>query len=112
MNSSVAPRLRRGRRWVQLLVALLVTAVGLPALTPTLSVKEYVHTAWKEADGGALPAINGITQAADGYLWLATAKGLFRFDGTKFVHWTPPARDSLPDEDFRQIESTGEGLWV
>ena len=33
--------------------------------------------------------VRAIAQTPDGYLWLATNTGLFRFDGIRFVLWDP-----------------------
>ena len=40
-------------------------------------------------------AIIAIAQSADGYLWLATADDLVRFDGVRAVPWQPPGGESL-----------------
>ena len=37
-----------------------------------------------------------IAQTPDGYLWLGTEFGLFRFDGVRPVPWTPPGSERLP----------------
>lgn len=41
-------------------------------------------------------APNAITQTADGYLWIGTEDGLWRFDGVRFVAWNPPAGQQYP----------------
>ncbi len=55
------------------------------ALSPALSVHQYLHSSWMEMDGEAIPAIQKIVQAADGYLWLGTDHGLLRFNGLRFA---------------------------
>ena len=50
----------------------------------------HVHTRWLVKDG-APPSIRGIAQTPDGWLWLASSAGLFRFDGVKFTQYRPPA---------------------
>ena len=76
----------------------LLTVATRPAhaLDPTRRISQYGHTAWRIQDGflGASP--NAIAQTADGYLWIGTEAGLVRFDGVRFVPWTPPSGQALP----------------
>ena len=52
------------------------------ALDPTRSVAQFHHTSWTVADG--MPAdIWAITQTQDGYLFLGSVNGLYRFDGVR-----------------------------
>jgi signal transduction histidine kinase/ligand-binding sensor domain-containing protein len=53
-------------------------AAGLP---PGLS--EFKHEAWP-LSRGAPSRINAITQTPDGFLWIGSVEGLFRFDGVSF----------------------------
>ncbi|TQK04725.1 sensor histidine kinase [Herbaspirillum sp. SJZ107] len=87
------------RRRVLLLPALLAAALHLPArpaaadlvqatARPTLG--DYHHTRWT-LDDGAPPAILAMAQTTDGWLWLGTLDGLYRFDGVRFYrHPLPP----------------------
>jgi signal transduction histidine kinase/ligand-binding sensor domain-containing protein len=45
-------------------------------------VHDFHHTAWTSENG--LGAVFDIQQATDGYLWLTTSTGVFRFDGVQF----------------------------
>ena len=53
------------------------------ALNPALDVSQYAHTSWKIRDGFPKGMITSIAQTPDGYLWLGTEFGLFRFDGVR-----------------------------
>lgn len=57
---------------------------GLMALDPGQSIDQYVPDQWKNKEGLAGNSIFSIAQTPDGYLWLATAGGVMRFDGVKF----------------------------
>ncbi|WP_394777534.1 two-component regulator propeller domain-containing protein, partial [Undibacterium sp.] len=46
------------------------------------------HTSWGSKDG-APSIVIGMAQTTDGWLWLATFTGLYRFDGVKFEKYTP-----------------------
>ena len=37
-----------------------------------------------------------IAQTRDGYIWVSTENGLYRFDGMRFSKWNPKAGESLP----------------
>src|SRR5882724_2839684 len=54
-----------------------------PPDTLNPSLFQLQHTSWTERDG-APPAINDISQAPDGALWLGSSEGLYRFDGFTF----------------------------
>lgn len=57
---------------------------GLTALDPGQSIDQYVLDQWKNKEGLASNIIYSISQTPDGYLWIATAGGVMRFDGVKF----------------------------
>jgi signal transduction histidine kinase len=66
--------------------AALVVAAGMQhaqALDPGVSLASYHHTIWTSKDGAPAP-ITTIAQTKDGWLWLGTPGGLYRFDGVKF----------------------------
>ncbi len=55
---------------------------------------DYHHTQWTAADG-APPGIAAMAQTRDGWLWLGSADGLYRFDGLAFERVplpSPPGR--------------------
>ncbi len=83
------------------------------ALNPSLDVNQYAHTAWTTRDGIFKGAIDSFAQTPDGYLWLATEFGLFRFDGVRSVPWQPPAGEHLPSNSIRRLLVARDGrLWI
>ncbi len=52
------------------------------ALPPELEIKQFYHSAWTTKEG--VPAADNLAQTRDGYLWLGSSSGLFRFDGVRF----------------------------
>ena len=57
--------------------------------------------------------IHAIAQTPDGYLWLGTEFGLFRFDGVRAVPWQPPADQHLPSNKIQSLLVTRDGtLWI
>src|SRR5918998_2805207 len=71
------------------LLLLLFPATSALAIDPGRRISQYAHTAWRIQDGIFTSAPNVITQTADGYLWIGTQTDLVRFDGVRFVPWTP-----------------------
>src|SRR5215469_3445890 len=97
-------------------ISTLTVLLGSPpsrALDPSLDVSQYAHTAWTVRDGFSLGNIYAMAQTPDGYLWLGTEFGLFRFDGVHAIQWQPPAGQHLPDRNINSLLVTREGtLWI
>ena len=64
------------------LAAALLVGGPAQALDPARLVTQYHHTAWTYSDG-IPPNIFAIAQTRDGFLWLGSGSGLFRFDGVR-----------------------------
>ena len=89
-------------RRVAIMLGILVAGCGCGfALNPSLDISQYAHTAWTVRDGFSLGNIYAIAQTPDGYLWLGTEFGLFRFDGVRSLPWQPPAGQHLPDSHIQ-----------
>ncbi|HXI31208.1 MAG TPA: two-component regulator propeller domain-containing protein, partial [Vicinamibacterales bacterium] len=58
------------------------------ALNPERTIAQLHHTAWTPKEG-APTEIVALAQTADGFLWLGTGAGLFRFDGITFERFGP-----------------------
>jgi len=83
------------------------------ALDPTLDVGQYAHTAWKIREGFTKGQITSIAQAPNGYLWLGTYSGLYRFDGVRNVLWEPPPGQQLPSSGIWSLLAARDGtLWI
>src|SRR5262245_2043446 len=94
------------------LVALLLWCPAVFALNPALDVSQYAHTAWKVREGFTKGQITAIAQTLDGYLWLGTEFGLFRFDGVRNLAWQPPPDQHLPSTAINSLLSARDGtLW-
>jgi signal transduction histidine kinase/ligand-binding sensor domain-containing protein len=83
------------------------------ALDPTRHISQYAHTAWRLQDGFLSGTPSALTQTSDGYLWIGTQGALFRFDGVRFVPWTPPPSQKLPSESIYSLAPDKDGgLWL
>jgi signal transduction histidine kinase/ligand-binding sensor domain-containing protein len=54
------------------------------AMDPDRALSQYVRDRWDKSRGFVAGQVYDITQTRDGYLWIATEKGLVRFDGLRF----------------------------
>src|SRR5579884_2323660 len=64
---------------------LLLCAGTLFGLDPNRTLTQYVHRIWTVQQGLPTGTIYDIWQTRDGFLWLGTQTGLFRFDGVRFT---------------------------
>lgn len=76
------------------------------------SLQQLRHTAWTSRDG-APPEVWALAQSDDGYLWLGTGGGLYRFDGASFEKFRPVKGESLPTLNVNSLLATRSGdLWI
>lgn len=75
-------------------------------------LKHMQHTRWTQKDG--LPGVvMAIVRGTDGYLWVGTGAGLFRFDGLRFERFESIAGDALPSQGVLSLHAVKDrGLWV
>src|ERR1700728_630366 len=92
---------------------LIFCAIPSEAIDPHRTISQYARDRWtikNEFPGGA---VSSIAQTADGYLWIGTAKGLFRFDGLSYGAFQQASPESLPIGPVVQLMSDASGnLWV
>ncbi len=75
-------------------------------------ISQFAHTAWTAKDG-APSQISALTQTKDGYLWIGSALGLYRFDGVTFEQYAPPDGETLPSNNIYSLMATPDGgLWI
>ena len=70
------------------------------------------HAHWTVREG-APRNINRIAQTTDGFLWLGTDNGLFRFDGQSFDRYQPSSGEPFPGTQINALQAVaGGGLWI
>src|SRR5215470_12764178 len=78
---------------------------------PNRPIKQMRHTLWNEASGLS-GFVYSLAQTADGFLWIGTSTGLYRFDGLKFEPFLELAGDH-PIREVRALLATSDGgLWI
>src|ERR1700686_1651487 len=89
------------------------TLSPVDALDASRQISQYGHTAWRVEDGVFSGAPNAIAQTTDGYLWIGTQAGLVRFDGVRFVSWSPLEGKELPSSRINSLLGARDGsLWI
>lgn len=86
-------------------------AAAAPSLLPPALAQAYTVQEWTLDDGLPDSQVCGVVQGQDGYLWLATARFLLRFDGRTFVNVDLPAQTAVGRNEGIFQDSCG-GLWV
>lgn len=71
------------KRFSAFLIFVFLLVLQLWPVAPNTSIENYLIDKWDIIDG-VPPEIISITQTPDGYLYIATNKELFRFDGIRF----------------------------
>ena len=83
------------------------------ALDVTSNANSYAHTAMRMRDGFPKAPIVAFTQTPDGYLWLGTQLGLFRFDGVQGLTWSQLTGQKLPSDWAGALLAGRDGaLWI
>ena len=89
MRNSNSSHKRERPRWpLKLLFAVLTMvcfAASANALSSNKAISEFIRDRWDAGAGFPGGRVNAFAQTPDGYLWIATEKGLVRFDGLNFV---------------------------
>ena len=99
-------------RWFVAAVAILTPALVQAGEIDNL-LSGYSLTSWNDADGRSLGAVYAIAQHHDGYLWLGTDTGLYRFDGSRFVAWDDLSDTPLPPAAVTAVTVGRDGsLWA
>ena len=116
-GSSNVIRMATARLQIGALLGLFALGVllGSPcalALDSSLEVSQYGHTSWTAKDGVSIGAIFAMAQTRDGYLWLGSESGLYRFDGVHAVHWKPPAGENFNDLPYALLVTHDGTLWI
>jgi signal transduction histidine kinase/ligand-binding sensor domain-containing protein len=99
-------------RLIFLLLLQLMCAAPAWSLDSGQGLKHYHHDSWTAKDG-APGDITAMAQTRDGWLWLGTGAGLFRFDGVRFEKFTPaPGQHLLSSSISHLWADDGGGLWI
>ncbi|SEK34938.1 Two component regulator propeller [Roseateles sp. YR242] len=97
---------------IRVFLAAMLSCTAAWALPPSYTVSQLYHTRWTAHDG-VPPGIEAIAQTPDGFLWLGSMAGLFRFDGVMFERFAGAHGTPLLSQDVYALHVSGDGgLWV
>ena len=95
----------------RLLVVLLLSSSLVLGAVPSQVMPSHSHERWDAAAGFPIGYTYSMTQTSDGYLWIATSKGLLKYDGLSFVS----VRTNDSDAGFpilAVITDSSDQLWA
>ena len=98
----------------RLLLCALVACGALPnrGNAAELSLAQFNHRAWTTKDG-APALVWAMAQTRDGWLWLGTPTGLYRFDGIQFEHIELRGLDPRRSRAISMLYASESGaLWI
>ena len=88
---------------------LLITLTFLSSIP--LFAEEYLFESYNASEGLMHPYVYSIAQDKDGFLWLATNEGAYRFDGIDFDYYTQ--EQGLLDDFISKVYSDSKGrIWL
>jgi len=74
--------------------------------------KNYIHRGWTSDEGLPQNSVYSIAQDGDGFLWIGTAEGLVKFDGSEFVLFDKYSNSSIKSNVILALLSDDECLWI
>jgi ligand-binding sensor domain-containing protein len=101
------------RRRIRVFAAVLILALpgGSAAWASSFEAADFHHTMWTSENG--LGAVVDIQQASDGYLWLTTSTGVFRFDGVRFQSVEEATNGAVHNSEIHAVFlSRSGGVWL
>ena len=106
----VPARLCRAAFVLAVLLHICLPRIALAALAPLLS--DFSHTAWGPQQGAPNDVLQ-FAQTPDGWLWLASPNGLYRFDGVRFERMDSVQGQRLHSTNVLGLLATPDGaLWI
>lgn len=107
-------------RLLRYLLAVPLLALHLPcaaaqsvqAARPSPLLSDYSHSAWGAVQGAPVDVLK-FAQGQDGWLWIATATGLYRYDGVHFERRDSVYGHRLPSSNVLGLAATPDGaIWI
>lgn len=94
--------------WLRLVPTLLLAIALLPAVAGARGLKDYQHIVWTQQHG--LPSdLMDLAQTTDGWLWIGSGDGLFRFDGVSAERYLPAAHPGFAHQRVTELHAADNG---
>jgi signal transduction histidine kinase/ligand-binding sensor domain-containing protein len=91
-----------------LLLVLACIAPRAWALDSKVALSDYHHDIWTGKDG-APGEIAAMAQTADGWLWIGSSTGLYRFDGFRFQRFETLPGEAMPARPITALKALRNG---
>ena len=76
------------------------------------TIAQFAHTSWGPKEGAPSP-VTALAQTSDGYLWVGSAEGLYRFDGATFERYEHQSGGPFPVGSVTALLALpNEDLWI
>lgn len=103
---------RRGKLRLGRFIAGIIALCCAQAVMAGTLGGQFTHSSWTSKDG-VPDMVQALAQTPDGYLWLGTYEGLFRFDGVSFEKISPAPGHPAGSTPVSALHVTRNGdLWV
>ncbi len=100
-------------RAVVVALCLAAQAAGALAAETDVGLEHYTVTRWAGDADAPATLVRGMAQGPEGFLWLGSGDGLFRFDGFTFDRWSSLSEAALAGRAVRVLyRDAGQRLWV
>jgi signal transduction histidine kinase/ligand-binding sensor domain-containing protein len=96
------------RRLFPLLLVLALIMPRVWALDSKVALSDYHHDIWTGKDG-APGEISAMAQTADGWLWIGSSNGLYRFDGLRFQRFEALPGEAMPNRPVTALKALRNG---
>ncbi len=107
---------RRYFRWGKALSLIVLMTIGVRhscALDQGKRITQYTLDKWNRTNGLPANSITQCIQTKDGFLWIGTSVGLFRFDGMNFeAVGTYPEDENVSESITSLCETQDSTLWI
>lgn len=81
-------------------------------LNPNKPITQYIIDSWLNEQGLQATGIDALLQTRDGYLWIGTREGLYRFDGARLTLFDRSSAGFKSNRITALAEDNQQTLWV
>jgi len=92
-----------------LLIGALFGNIALSAPPSEPSLAQLGVQQWRQAEGLSSNWVRDLVETPDGFIWIASVRGVSRFDGKEFTHFNPTNLPGLPRSPVTALALATDG---